>query len=55
MVILAKVTLFPELSVKYIVKSFTLLGQNVTSGHTLHGTRYTQQPETHFAPTMQNF
>jgi hypothetical protein len=27
MVILAKVTLFAELSVKYIVKSFALLGQ----------------------------
>jgi hypothetical protein len=32
--------------------------QSVTESwqsHTLHGTRYTQQPETHVAPTMQNF
>jgi hypothetical protein len=25
------------------------------TGHTLHVTRYTQQPETHVAPIMQNF
>jgi hypothetical protein len=42
---------FLELSVTYIVKSFALLGQHVFQAvvllrHTLHGTRYTQQPET---------
>jgi hypothetical protein len=25
------------------------------AGHTVHGTRYTQQPETHVATTLQNF
>jgi hypothetical protein len=44
---------FAELSVKYIIKSFAV--QSVSSCHTLHGTRYTQQPETHVAPTLQNF
>jgi hypothetical protein len=56
---------FVELSVKYIVTSFAVLWQRVfqavvcvssaVHSHTLHSTRYTQQPETHVAPTMQNF